>query len=61
MPRGHVDMPMTKGDVVAVYDVCSYSYEQIFDIFANDDNKDVGIGTFDKTTGTIITCEEVLR
>lgn len=61
LPRGHVDMPMPKGDVVAVYDVCSYSYEQIFDIFANDDNKDVGIGTFDKTTGTIITCEEVLR
>ena len=61
LPRGHVDMPMPKGDVVAVYDVCSYSYEQIFDIFANDDDKDVGIGTFDKTTGTIITCEEVLR
>lgn len=61
LPRGHVDMPMPKGDVVVVYDVSSYSYEQIFDIFANDDNKDVGIGTFDKTTGTIITCEEVLR
>lgn len=61
LPRGHVDVPMPKGDVVAVYDVGSYNYEQIFDIFANDDNKDVGIGTFDKTTGTIITCEEVLR
>ena len=61
LPRGHVDMPMPKGDVVAVYDVGSYSYEQIFDIFASDENKGVGIGTFDKTTGTIITCEEVLR
>ena len=61
LPRGHVDMPMPKGDVVAVYDVGSYSYEQIFDIFASDENKGVGIGTFDKSTGTIITCEEVLR
>ena len=61
LPRGHVDVPMPKGDVVAVYDVSSYSYEQIFDIFASDENKGVGIGTFDKTTGTIITCEEVLR
>lgn len=61
LPRGHVDMPMPKGDVVAVYDVGSYSYEQIFDIFASDENKGVGIGTFDMTTGTIITCEEVLR
>ena len=61
LPRGHVDVPMPKGDVVAVYDVGSYSYEQIFDIFASDDNKGVGIGTFDKSTGTIITCEEVLR
>lgn len=61
LPRGHVDMPMPKGDVVAVYDVGSYSYEQIFDIFACDENKSVGIGTFDKSTGTIITCEEVLR
>ena len=54
-------MPMPKGDVVAVYDVGSYSYEQIFDIFASDENKGMGIGTFDKSTGTIITCEEVLR
>ena len=61
LPRGHVDMPMPKGDVVAVYDVGSYSYEQIFDIFDSDENKGVGIGTFDKSTGTIITCEEVLR
>lgn len=61
LPRGHVDMPMPKGDVVAVYDVGSYSYEQIFDIFASDENKGMGIGTFDKSTGTIITCEEVLR
>lgn len=61
LPRGHVDVLMPKGDVVAVYDVGSYSYEQIFDIFASDDNKGVGIGTFDKSTGTIITCEEVLR
>ena len=61
LPRGHVDMPMPKGDVVAVYDVGSYNYEQIFDIFASDENKGVGIGTFDMTTGTIITCEEVLR
>ena len=55
LPRGHVDMPMPKGDVVAVYDVCSYSYEQIFDILANDDNQAVGTGTSEKTTGTIMT------
>lgn len=60
-PDGHLGMQLPKGNVVVVYDVDAYSYEQIFGIFARGVRQGVGIGTFCAHTGTVITLEEVLR
>ena len=44
-----------------VYDVHTYSYEQIFELFARDNRSNVRIGTYNPDTKTIITESEVIK
>ena len=44
-----------------VYDTSAFTYEQIFNIFSNNNNPYIRIGTFTPSTQTIITGEEVLK
>ena len=62
MPKGHlgIDIPSDE-QVHVVYDVQAYTYQQIFGIFATTPTPNVGIGTYDADTHTIITAEEILR
>lgn len=61
MPGGHLQLQLPGGGAVVVYDVDSWSYDEIFSVFARDGRKNVSMGTFNPATGTIITMEEILR
>lgn len=62
MPNGHLDIQLPNTGIVnVVYDVDAYSYDDILRIFATNPASNVGIGTYNLSTKTIITSEEVLR
>lgn len=46
--------------VVVVYDITAYSFEQIFDIFAQIPNEKVLMGTYNPSTHLIITGDEII-
>ncbi len=62
MPDGHLGLDL-RGDgmINVVYDTDAYSYEDILRIFATRPRSNIGIGTYNVATKTIITSEEVLR
>ena len=61
LPNGHLGVKhVSKCPLSVVYDVETYSYTQIFDIFRNHPDKDVLIGTYNPATKTVITPQEVL-
>ena len=51
----------TKQKFCVVYDVDSFSYDQIFGIFQGNCLPNTTIGTYNPTTNTIITAREVIR
>lgn len=61
MPEGHLslDLPDNK-DVVVVYDMHAYQYQDIFDIFSKNPKPRVHIGTYNTTTKTIISTFDIL-
>lgn len=62
MPQGHSNMELaTKQKFCVVYDVDSFSYDQIFGIFQGNCLPNTTIGTYNPTTNTIITAREVIR
>lgn len=62
MPQGHSNMELaTKQKFCVVYDVDSFSYDQIFGIFQGNCLPNTTIGTYNPTTNTIITAKEVIR
>ena len=62
MPQGHSNMELaTKQKFCVVYDVDSFSYDQIFGIFQGNCLPNPTIGTYNPTTNTIITAREVIR
>ena len=62
MPQGHSNMELaTKQKFCVVYDVNSFSYDQIFGIFQGNCLPNTTIGTYNPTTNTIITAREVIR
>ena len=62
MPQGHSNMELaTKQKFGVVYDVDSFSYDQIFGIFQGNCLPNTTIGTYNPTTNTIITAREVIR
>lgn len=62
MPQGHSNMELaTKQKYCVVYDVDSFSYDQIFGIFQDNCLPNTTIGTYNPTTNTIITAREVIR
>ena len=64
MPEGHISLlegKEIKNTLIVVYDINSYSYETILDIFANNTIENVQMGTYNPHTKTIITLEEVLK
>lgn len=62
MPQGHSNMELaTKQKFCVVYDVDSFSYDQIFGIFQDNCLPNTTIGTYNPTTNTIITAREVIR
>lgn len=62
LPQGHQTLTLPqKGRVYVVYDVKAYSYQQIFECFAQAPQPNVSMGLYNADTHTIITAEEVLR
>ena len=62
MPQGHSNMELAaKQKYCVVYDVDSFSYDQIFGIFQDNCMPNTTIGTYNPTTNTIITAREVIR
>ena len=62
LPQGHQALTLPqKGRVYVVYDVKAYSYQQIFECFAQAPQPNVSMGLYNADTHTIITAEEVLR
>ena len=62
MPQGHSNMELAaKQKYCVVYDVDSFSYDQIFGIFQDNCLPNTTIGTYNPTTNTIITAREVIR
>lgn len=62
MPQGHSNMELAaKQKYCVVYDVDSFSYDQIFGIFQGNCLPNTTIGTYNPTTNTIITAREVIR
>ena len=62
LPQGHQTLTLPqKGRVYVVYDVKAYSYQQIFECFAQAPLPNVSMGLYNADTHTIITAEEVLR
>lgn len=62
MPQGHSNMELAaKQKFCVVYDVDSFSYDQIFGIFQSNCQPNTTIGTYNPTTNTIITAREVIR
>lgn len=62
MPQGHSNMELaTKQKFCVVYDIDSFSYDQIFGIFQGNCLPNTTIGTYNPTTNTIITAREVIR
>lgn len=63
MPNGHLDCEeLLISDKInyIVYDIGAYSYDEILNIFLRRPIDNVYIGTFDKSSGYIITSEEIL-
>ena len=63
MPNGHLDCEeLLISDKInyIVYDIGAYSYDEILNIFSRRPINNVCIGTFDKSSGYIITSEEIL-
>lgn len=64
-PRGHLSMAeelkASSATTYVVYDVASFSYEQIFGFFSEAPMPNVLIGTYDENTHTIITDREVFQ
>ena len=59
---GHLSLSLPENKTVnVVYDVHTYSYEQIFELFARDNRSNVRIGTYNPDTKTIITESEVIK
>ena len=62
LPKGHVGHEFESYQrIFATYDTEAYGYEDIFNIFFDSPQQNVQMGTYNPTTGTIITSEEVLR
>ena len=62
LPNGHVGQEFASHQCIyATYDTEAYSYEDIFNIFSRRPQQNVLMGTYNPTTQTIITSEEVLR
>ena len=64
LPKGHLDSindVQRSERVYAVYDVNSYSYHDVFEIFSISPKSNVFIGTFDEFTGIIITPHEIYQ
>lgn len=62
LPNGHVGQDFASHQCIyATYDTEAYSYEDIFNIFSSRPQPNVLMGTYNPTTQTIITSEEVLR
>lgn len=62
LPNGHVGQEFASHQCIyATYDTEAYSYEDIFNIFSRRPQPNVLMGTYNPTTQTIITSEEVLR
>ena len=64
-PGGHLDLiddsDTEKRQKYVVYDIDAYSFKAILQLFAEKPMPNVGIGTYDPKTRTIITAEEVLK
>lgn len=64
LPKGHLDSindVQRSERVYAVYDVNSYSYHDVFELFSISPKSNVFIGTFDEFTGIIITPHEIYQ
>lgn len=62
LPHGHSGITIQDtARVSVVYDTSSYSYDDIFSIFQANSRPNVFIGTYNPSTRTIITGEEVMR
>lgn len=61
-PKGHLDFNCPERErLCAVYDINAYSFEQILEIFGDNPQHHLEIGTYNPQTRTIITAEEILR
>lgn len=61
-PEGHLGMDLPKNNIVyVVYDVDSYAYDDILNIFAKGTADNVFIGTYNSRTRIIITPEEIFK
>lgn len=61
-PSGHTTLELPNDTTTyVVYDVNAYSFEKILSIFSNNTKANVHIGTYNSTTQTIITSDEIFR
>ena len=64
LPKGHLESindVQTSERVYMVYDVNSYSYQDVFEVFSISPSPNVFIGTYDEFTGIVITPHEIYR
>jgi N-acetylglucosaminyl-diphospho-decaprenol L-rhamnosyltransferase len=60
--EGHLGIELPNREhIYAVYDIHTFSFEEIFKIFARHPLPNVNIGTFNRKTRTVITAEEILK
>ena len=61
-PTGHIGMDIpTTGNICIVYDVEAYQFKQIFNIFAQNPQERIKIGTYNPHTQIVITATEILK
>lgn len=60
-PNGHLNLQLPNAALIyVVYDVYSYSFDQIFVVFARHPLQNISIGTYNPQTKTVITGAEIL-
>lgn len=60
--EGHsvLDLPKTSSPVYVVYDISSYKYETVLDIFSSNSRSNVFVGIFNPADNIIITDKEII-
>ena len=62
LPTGHhVNLQNPNTPYVVVYDVHSFSYEKILEIFSLHPMKNVSLGTFNPDTNVVITYSDIIK